>query len=197
MHTHGRNDPMPRLDQYPQIQLTPEQFELVVKEWLDGLGLNLHGYQSQHREIVEGLDGEYEIDVTVRFDALGANFLVLVECKHYKNSVKREIIQNLHSKLTSIGAQKGMVFSTSGFQSGALEFAKSHGISTIQVADGKTSYFTKALGGSSEPPTWANIESVVGWLIDGNSHAIVSSQHPEYLIGVLTNEPTVPCTLKS
>ncbi|MGH7147819.1 MAG: restriction endonuclease [Nitrospiraceae bacterium] len=183
---------MPRLDQYPPIQLTPEQFELEVKAILDGLGLDLHGYESQHREVVEGHDGEYEIDVTVRFGALGADFLVLVECKHYKNSVKREIVQSLHSKLLSVGAQKGMVFSTSGFQSGALEFAKAHGIATIQVAEGRTSYFTKSLSGPSEPPPWANIEPVIGWLIDGNSHAVVSRQHPEYLSRALTNEPTVP-----
>ena len=183
---------MPSLNQYPPIQLTPEQFELEVKAILDGLGLDLHGYESQHREVVEGLDGDYEIDVTVRFGALGADFLVLAECKHYKNSVKREIIQSLHSKLLSVGAQKGMVFSTSGFQSGALDFAKAHGIATIQVAEGKTSYFTKSLEGPSEPPPWANIEPVIGWLIDGNSHAVVSRMHPEYLSRALTNEPTVP-----
>jgi len=149
---------MPRLGQYPPIQLTPEQFELEVKAMLDVLGLNLHGYDSQHREVVEGHDGDYEIDVTVRFGALDAEFLVLVECKHYKNPVKREVIQSLHSKLLSVGAQKGMVFSSSGFQSGALEFAKAHGIATVQLAEGRTSYFTKSLGGPSEPPPWANIE---------------------------------------
>ncbi len=183
---------MPRLDQYPPIQLTPEQFEFEVKAILDGLGLGLHGYESQHREAVEGHDGEYEIDVTVRFGALGADFLVLVECKHYKNSVKREIIQSLHSKLLSVGAQKGMVFSTSGFQSGALEFAKAHGIATIQIAEGRTSYFTRSFDGPSEPPPWANIEPVIGWLIDGGSHAMVSRQHPEYLSRALTNGPAVP-----
>jgi restriction system protein len=180
------------LDRYPPIHLTPEQFELEVKAILDGLGLNLHGYQSQHREVVEGHDGEYEIDVTVRFGALGAEFLVFVECKHYKNSVKREIVQSLHSKLQSIGAQKGMIFSTSGFQSGALEFAKAHGIATIQVVEGRTSYFTKSFGGPSEPPLWADIEPVIGWLIDGNNHSLVSRQHPEYLHRAITNVPTAP-----
>ncbi len=159
---------------------------------LDVLGLNLHGYDSQHREVVEGHDGDYEIDVTVRFGALDAEFLVLVECKHYKNPVKREVIQSLHSKLLSVGAQKGMVFSSSGFQSGALEFAKAHGIATVQLAEGRTSYFTKSLGGPSEPPPWANIEPVIGWLIDGNRHSVASRQHPEYLRHALIDEPAVP-----
>ncbi|MCW5650446.1 MAG: restriction endonuclease [Ramlibacter sp.] len=182
---------MPRLNQYPPVQLSPEQFELEVKAILDGLGLGLSEYQSLHREVIGGPDGDYEIDVTVRFSALGANFLVLVECKHHKNPVKREVIQSLYAKLLSVGAQKGVVFSTSGFQSGALEFAKAHGIATVQVTEGRTSWFTKSIDGPSEPPPWANIEPIIGWLIDGTSHSIVSPQHLEYLRSVLTNDPAV------
>ncbi|HEY6095791.1 MAG TPA: restriction endonuclease [Gallionellaceae bacterium] len=182
---------MPRLDHYPPVQISPEQFELEVKAVLDGLGLGLAEYQSQHREVVGGPDGDYEIDVTVRFSALGANFLVLVECKRHKNPVKREVIQSLYAKLLSLGAQKGVVFSTSGFQSGALEFAEAHGIATVQLTEGRTSWFTKSLDGPTEPPPWANIDPIIGWLIHGTSHSIVSRQHPEYLRSALTNEAAV------
>lgn len=183
---------MPRLNQYPPLYLKPEQFELEVKAILDGLGVGLDDYRSEHREVICGLDGDYEIDVAVRFSALGASFLVLVECKHYKNAVKRETIQSLHSKLLSLGAQKAIIFSTSGFQSGALEFAKVHGISTIQLVEGRTNYFTRSLDGPSEPPPWANIEPIIGWLIYDNCHSIVSRKHSEYLLRALTNEAAAP-----
>ncbi|MHB8880429.1 MAG: restriction endonuclease [Thermodesulfovibrionales bacterium] len=173
-------------DRYPPPTLTPEQFELEVKTILDEQGLGLENYRSEHRKVLEGSDGDYEIDVSVRFGALGADFLVLVECKYYKNPVKREIIQSLHSKMQSIGAHKGMVFSTSGFQSGALKFAKAHGIATIHVVDGRSNYSTRSFGPPAEPPPWANIEPIIGWLINGNHRSLVSRQHPEYLRKFLT-----------
>src|SRR5258708_1313715 len=88
----------------PTPKLTPTQFELNVREMLDAMGLLLTDYRSEHRERVDGADGDYEIDVTARFNALNLNFLVLVECKHHKNSIKRELIQALHSKVQSAGA---------------------------------------------------------------------------------------------
>jgi restriction system protein len=72
---------MSNTERYPAIQLTPKEFELEVKSILDRLGLDLNNFSSKHREVVAALDGEYEIDVTVRFSVLEVEFLVLVECK--------------------------------------------------------------------------------------------------------------------
>jgi len=148
---------------------------------LDAMGLLLTDYRSVHRERVAGADGDYEIDVTARFNALNMNFLVLVECKHHKSPIKRELIQALHSKVQSAGAHKGALFSTSGFQSGALEFASAHGIATVQVVDGRSTYFTRSFGPPVEPPAWTNIPAVAGWLIAGDRHSLVSAGHGEYL----------------
>jgi restriction system protein len=94
----------------------------------------------------------------------------------------------LHSKLQSAGAQKGIVFSSSGFQSGAIKFADAHGIATIQLTEGKSNYFTKSADGNMEPPPWVKIEPIIGWLIQGNHYSIVSRNHPEYLREFLANE---------
>jgi hypothetical protein len=40
----------------------------------------------------------------------------------------------LASKIQDTSAHKGIVFSTSGFQKGALEYAKAHGISAVSVS---------------------------------------------------------------
>jgi restriction system protein len=75
------------------------------------------------------------------------------------------------------------VFSTSGFQSGALEFAQTHGIATVQLADGRSSYFTKAYGQEFEPPPW--LPRFAAWLLAEHSATLVSSENPRPLLEAL------------
>ena len=101
---------------------------------------------------------------------MGALFKVLVECKRYKSEIKREVIQLLFDKLRATGAQKGMVFSTSGFQSGAFKFAEEHGIALVRVIEGRYTYVTKSGGEQTyDPPLWADIPKYVGEYIRGAS----------------------------
>lgn len=53
----------------------------------------------------------------------GANLLVVVECKHYGHKVRVDDVEEFHSKLDDIGAQKGILVSTKGFQAGAVKTA--------------------------------------------------------------------------
>jgi restriction system protein len=80
----------------------------------------------------------------------------------------------LNQKLQEIGAHKGMIFSTSGFQSGAIEFATEHGIATITVQDGKTNYHTKSRRKDVVPPPWVHISNFIGWFteagLNGSEH---------------------------
>lgn len=127
--------------------MTPEEFELEVKKWFEAAAGSLTSFETAHRENVNGLEGNYEVDVTIRFTAIGgAKFLVAVECKRQKNAVKREVVQILHSRVMSLGAQKGILFATAPFQKGAREFAKSHGIDLVQVCNGSVAYIQMNLG---------------------------------------------------
>ena len=163
------------------LELTPTEFEEYVRATLDAAGFKLENYSSSHKEHHDGDDGEYEIDVTVRFTALGAEYLTLIECKHTKRPVEREKLQALHSKIHSIGAHKGMIFSTGGFQSGAIEFATAHKIATVHVTDGASSWMTRSVGPPTPPPPLANIPRVIGYLIKktegGFSTSLVSATH--------------------
>ena len=172
------------------ITVSPEEFEREVMTLLE-MSLEPPAQPSiRHRELLDGSDGTYEIDLTVRFNVLGVDFLVVVECKHHKNTIKRETVQILHDRIRSIGAQKGILFSTSGFQRGAIEYASKHGIALIMFIEGKSTYFTKSFGPSHEPPPWANIPKYSGWLIGlsengGQSRCLVSRNHIEYLRGYM------------
>ena len=118
------------------FRITPEQYEQQVRGWVETAAGQLSEFSSTHREVLQGSDGEYEIDIVVRFRALQTPFLVLLECKRYRRAIERDTVQVLNDRVRSIGANKGILFSTSKFQSGALEYAEKHGIALIQLIDG-------------------------------------------------------------
>jgi restriction system protein len=136
-------------------ELTPEQFEEEVEKQIITMDIGLSEFKVRRLEKISAADGIYEIDVTARFDALGVNFLVLIECKHHKSPIKREVVQILNERLRAVGAQKGMIFSTVRYQQGAIEYAKKHGIALAIVVDGNAQYETKSLGlRRGERPSW-------------------------------------------
>jgi hypothetical protein len=99
-------------------------------DFVDDLQVTLH-------EKIEGADGEYNFDATVRFRFGGMDFLVLVEAKRHTNPIKRELVQVLHSKLQSVGAQKAAMISTAPYQRGALKYAMAHGIALATITEGR------------------------------------------------------------
>ena len=124
-------------------------------------------------------DGQYRIDVTVRFAQLGADFLVLAECKDHARPVEREDVQVLADKLRAAGAQKGMLFSTNGFQKGAIDYARSHGIALVRIIEGALTYETRGVRADNvrpAPPPWANIPPFVGQVVSlaDNGHVHVT-----------------------
>jgi len=150
-------------DEHDVTELSAEAFELAVKQILEASGSDLKAFVAEHRRNVHGVDGAYEVDVRAAFTALNVDFQVLVECKHHKHPIRREVVQVLHDKIRSTGSHKGMIFATSTFQKGALEYAKAHGIALIRIADGKTCYETRCLYPPPEPPPWLNLPDYVGW----------------------------------
>jgi restriction system protein len=165
---------------FDPITLSPREFEEAVKAILDGAGVHLKDYKSKHLAALNGSDGDYIIDVAVTFSALGGDFLVLIECKHEKRRTERQDVQILHSKLQSIGAQKGMIFSTAGFQEGAVQYAETHGIALVQIAGGETSYFSRSMGAPKPPPAWLEIPKYIGWWRSGNHMSVLSPTKGEY-----------------
>jgi len=160
--------------------VSPSEYELAVKSILDAAAPGLVSYESSHQQTIPGVDGDYIIDVLAKFSALGGIIVVLVECKHEGRKTERHDIQVLHQKLQSTGAHKGMVFSTAGFQSGALEFAKVHGIATVQFSQGSTMWHTRGEGPSLPPPASAKIPDYVGWWIHDSEWSVLSQDDGKY-----------------
>jgi restriction system protein len=154
-------------------------FERKIATLLAEAGQELAGFRVEHQEMIRTADGAYRIDVTARFSVLDVNFLVLIECKDHARPVEREDVQILADKLRAAGAQKGMLFSTNGFQKGAIEYARFHGIALVRFIEGALTYETRSEGAGAppKPPPWANIPEFVAQMIsigdDGACHVSV------------------------
>jgi len=125
--------------------MTAVEFELSVKAYLDEQGCVLKDFRTDHLETLSGSDGDYEMDVTARCEAIGVDFLVVIECKRYTaKTVERMEVQALQQKKLSVSAHKAIVYTTSQFRSGAVEFAKAHGIALVQILADETNVLVKS-----------------------------------------------------
>lgn len=78
---------------------------------------------------LSGISGErYQIDVYYEFVRAGVRHRVIIECKDWKDPVKREVINALESKVRDIPGVIGVIISRNGYQSGAINFSKQKGI---------------------------------------------------------------------
>lgn len=146
----------------PLMRMTPEKFEKYVRGILKREKVTLQDFEVTHLELLEGVDGEYKMDVVATFALFGgATYRTLIECKRYSKPIEREKVMILEQKLQSTGSQKGMIFSTSLFQSGAIEFAKAHGIALVHVQSGKKRVFVTNVRNRDEIPRMTEEERLL------------------------------------
>ena len=95
----------------------------------------LDDYKITHNETYERNDGKHQIDVVIEYSIANAAIKIFVECKREKNSIEIWMVRDFYQKIQSCGANKGIFISTSGYQKGAIIFAKEHGISLYRIID--------------------------------------------------------------
>jgi restriction system protein len=148
-----------------RCQIDPAEFQRVVSALLAEAGRGLAEFRVEQRELIRTPDGNYRI----------------------------KDVQILSDKLRAAGAQKGMLFSTNGFQKGAIEYARSHGIALVRVIEGALTYETRGLNTQAHPaPPWANFPKYVGHLVslsdDGRWHvSLVETGRVDALRGFLAS----------
>ncbi len=126
------------------LDMTPEEFEkhslLILTEKTKGL----ENVRIVHDKHIKAHDGNYQLDGYIEFEVMGVLYKSIVECKHYKKPISREIVQKLYDNLRATGAQKGILISSSNFQSGAIQYAQEHGIALIQLTEAGEDYSTRS-----------------------------------------------------
>lgn len=73
---------------------------------------------------VSGVRTTHDIDVLVKSHHVGFDVTWVVECKKWKNRVSKLHVLALREIVSDIGADRGILLSESGFQSGSIEAAK-------------------------------------------------------------------------
>lgn len=127
------------------LDMSPTDFEKYSLQVLQQQIQGLSNCRFEHNKVIEVSDGNYQIDGYIEFRAMGVLYKTLVECKHYKSSIEREKVQVLYDKLRACGAQKGILVSSSNFQSGAITYATQHGIALIQLTEAGSQYETRSM----------------------------------------------------
>lgn len=122
------------------LDMSATDFEKYSLLMLNQQIRGLENVRFEHDALIKKSDGTYQIDGVIRFTVMGLEYTTLVECKHYRSSISREKIQVLYDKIRATGAHKGIFVSTSNYQSGAIKYAKEHGIALIQLTDADTQY---------------------------------------------------------
>ena len=122
---------------------TGTPFEKIVQEIYQAL-VNYEcvdkGYKRidvQHNIRLIGKSGNaHQIDVYWAFELAGHIHKTIVEVKDWKTPVKKEQLHSFKSLLDDIpGFPVGYFVSKSGFQEGAINFARLHGIKLVQIAE--------------------------------------------------------------
>nr|NJM04761.1 restriction endonuclease [Desulfobacula sp.] len=73
---------------------------------------------------VEGARGKHNIDVYVQFKMLSFKCVWVIECKNWGSNIPKEKVLALQSIVQDVGADKGVLVSKKGFQSGAIRCAQ-------------------------------------------------------------------------
>ncbi len=146
-------------------RITPADYEIFVQKVV----AELFGVEIDHQKMFVGRVSGREIKVDlscVLSVGGGARLLILLECKYYNSPITVDAVEEFHSKLDDIGAQKGVMITTIGYQDGAIKTAKGRGIAlallTTEFQKGELRYIVN--GPLRESPLNAANES----LIQGN-----------------------------
>lgn len=101
--------------------------------------LNLKGERIQvaRRTTFKLPSGEsYEIDIYYEFSHVGVHHRVAIECKDWKTPVDQGRVLEFHQKIKNIREDiVGVFVSRAGYQSGAINVAKRHGILALSAED--------------------------------------------------------------
>ncbi|MBM3236168.1 restriction endonuclease [Candidatus Poribacteria bacterium] len=118
---------------------TPTQYEKIVHELFStelAKHVNLSDFKMFHDKKYLGKSGhEHQIDVSAELKIAGVKVLILIECKRYAHRVGIDDVMEVATRLDDIGAHKGILVTTEGFQGGAVKMAKSKGIALVKACD--------------------------------------------------------------
>lgn len=105
--------------------MTWKEYQEEAAEFFRTLGL-----EAQTDAKVQGVRTQHDIDVLVKSHHAGFEVTWIVECKKWNTRVSKLHVLALREIVSDTGADRGILLSESGFQSGAIEAAN---LTNVQV----------------------------------------------------------------
>jgi restriction system protein len=105
------------------------QYQEETAMFFRELGLN-----AETNVPIQGVRTSHDVDVVVRSRHVGFDVLWLVECKHWKKKVSKLHVLALREIVADTGADRGILLSEEGFQSGAIEAASLTNVQATSLA---------------------------------------------------------------
>jgi hypothetical protein len=115
-----------------------KRHELVTKAIFEEL-LKLDGVKDleiRHNVTIKGIVTSHQIDVYWKFAVISLERSTIVEVKKRKARASKADLLRFHRVMMDIpGPPEGIFVSQSGYQKGALEVARAHGIATFEIRE--------------------------------------------------------------
>lgn len=84
---------------------------------------------------VQGVRTTHDVDVYVKSHHVGFDVFWIVECKHWARKVTKLHVLALREIVADVGADRGILLSEAGFQSGAIEAATLTNVHVTSLGD--------------------------------------------------------------
>lgn len=134
--------------------LLPHEVEIFVVRELRKAGLEPKAVKVRERTRAADQSDDYVVELGCSLRIGDADRDVLIECRNHRAPLDVGAVEKLHAKLPVAKAQHAMLFSTSGFEPGAVRTARALGIPLLAVADGKSAFMRSPWGMAGDPPAW-------------------------------------------
>lgn len=99
------------------------------------------GFQVEVEKSIKSVRGKVEIDVFAEENIKGRKYSIICECKHWKSNIPQNIIHGFRTVLNDLGANIGIIITTSDFQSGSIESANMTNIKLLNWKDFQNEFF--------------------------------------------------------
>jgi hypothetical protein len=110
--------------------MTWREFQEVVATFFRSLGCD-----ASVDEMVIGVRAKHKIDVFVKFKRFGMEIKWVIECKYWNTAVPKEKVLVLAGIVGDVGADRGILISKKGFQSGAILAAQRSNITLTSLKE--------------------------------------------------------------
>jgi hypothetical protein len=106
-----------------------QEYQEEVAQFFRSLGL-----EATTDYTVQGVRTNHAVDVFVKARHAGSDVRWIIECKHWKRKVTKLHVLALREIVADVGADRGILLSEKGFQSGAVQAAKLTNVHVTSLA---------------------------------------------------------------